>query len=113
MSVIRKARRQTAVFWEKTGVDVYGQPVHSSPVEIDCRWDDKAEQFIDEEGSVQVSRAEVMVDRVTPVGSLLMLGVLGDVDQDKPPRSQGAYEIRQLRQHPNFKATETLRIAIL
>lgn len=113
MSIITKARKQKAVFWEKEGVDVYGQPTYSNPVEIGVRWDDTAENFIDENGTVQVSRAEVMVDRVVPVGSLLKLGVLSDLEPETPPRQQGAYEVRQLKQHPNFRATETLRIAIL
>ena len=63
MSIITKMRKQTAVYWALSSYDEYGQPTWDSPVEIECRWEDKSEEFIVSDGTRQVSNAIVYVDR--------------------------------------------------
>ncbi len=121
MGIITKMRKQTAVYWapgsEESGgadFDEYGKPLYASPVEIDCRWEDVAEEFIDAKGTLATSRAIVYVDRDVRVGGVLMLGTLETgMDLDDAKQNEGAWEIRRFDKLPNLKATEYLRTAYL
>lgn len=75
MGIIARMRKQKAIYWAKVpGVrDAMGNPTHDGPVAIDCRWEDKAEQFIGPGGDLETSRSNVYVDRNMIVGSLLLL----------------------------------------
>jgi len=123
MSIITRMRKQTAVYWalehnESGGIayDDYGQPQYADPVEItdDVRWSNKIVQFIDFNGSEQMSKSKVFVDRDMVASEVLMLGSLTDVtDLTNPKENDGAWEIRGFNKVPNFKATEFLRTAFL
>lgn len=66
-------RNQIAVWWKVKGKDLYGQSSYESPVEINCRWDDVMEEFIDVGGNRQMSKAKVFravaLEAVSPSGS--------------------------------------------
>lgn len=115
MSVIRKMRRQKAVYWEKLPTpDRFGRSRFASPVEIDCRWDGRQEEFIDSQMARQVSRAVVYVDRIMKEGDMLAeitLDQIGSVSDE--PEQNKAFVIRAFTTTPNFKATETLLTAYL
>jgi len=121
MSLIKRMRRQKAVYWalqsEDSGgddFDDYGQPLVVAPVEIDCRWEDSTEEFIDADGVPQMSRAIVYVDRDVDVGGVLMLGTLADVDDvDNPKINDAAWEIKRFDNFPDLKAKEFLKTAYL
>lgn len=116
MSLITRALRQTAVWWSVSfvAVDDYGQPVVSSPIEIKVRWDDVVEEFVTSDGTKEMSRAVVMVDRDVSVGDVLMLGTLSDIkDATRPKANTGAWEVRSFSKTPNLKHTENLRVARL
>ena len=120
-SLITTMRRQTAVYWatqrtESGGFafDEYGLPQWTDPVEIECRWDDLSEQFIDAVGTLQVSRSLVYVDRDMIPGEVLFLGELTDLtSEDDPKSNEGAWEIRKFERNPNLRNTEMLRTAYL
>ena len=120
MSIISRMRKQTAVLWPlasgsgEVKYDDYGQPVTEDPVEIECRWEDKNEEFIDSAGTKRLSNALVYVDRDLEPGDVLMLGDLYDItDLDEPKENDGAFEVRRFDKIPNFRATEFLRTAYL
>lgn len=122
MSIITRMRKQKAVWWplqtiESAGDDAdnYGQPLVSlDPIEIDVRWEDVSEEFIDETDTVQMSRARVYVDRDVEVGGILMLGELTDItDANNPKENDNAWEIRRFEKLPNLKNTEFLRTVFL
>jgi hypothetical protein len=114
MSLIKKMRRQIAVWWASTGVDRHGDESYAVPVEIKCRWEDSSEEFLDAEGQRQMSNAIVYVDRDTPNGGVLMLGTLDDItDPINVKENTGAWEIRKFDNLPNIRATEFLKTAIL
>jgi len=114
MSIITRMRKQTAVYWAYTSTDEYGVKQVGSPVLIKCRWEDKSEEFLDSHGERQMSNAVVYVDRDTPIGGILMLGVLADItDSTNIKENDGAWEIRKFDKLPTFKATEFLRTACL
>jgi len=120
MGIIKRMRKQIAVHWalasaESGGIahDDYGQPVLTDPVEIECRWEAKSEEFVAANGTKTTSRAVVYVDRDVDVGGVLMLGELTDVTDVDAKENEGAWEIKRFDRIPNLKATEYLRIAYL
>ncbi len=121
MSIITRMLKQTAVWWplasmESSGSDYdnYGQPIVTDPVEIDVRWEDVSEEFLDKDGVVQLSRARVYVDRDVEVGGVLMLGELTDItDATTPKENENAWEIRRVEKLPNLRNTEYLRTCYL
>lgn len=121
MSIITRMRRQTCVYWglasDESGgiaIDDYGQPQHTDPIELECRWEDVSEEFIDSKGTRQLSKAKVYVESDVVMGGILMLGTEDDITNLVDIReNEGAWEIRGFGKLPNFKATEFLRTAIL
>lgn len=114
MSVIKKMRKQKAVWWARSsGPDSYGQFTFADPVEIDCRWDDNIQEFIDPKGQVTASQAVVYPDRILSVGDRLRRGPLGGGLPGNPLTLTDAFSIKRFDQTPNFKATETLYTAYL
>lgn len=121
MSVITAMRRQKAVYWapgssETAGLDFdgLGRRLFADPVEIDCRWEDRAEQYVAPSGETQVSRSVVYVDRDMVIGGVLAKGELSDMtDLSSPLLNPGAGSISGWSSIPNFPATEFLRIAYL
>lgn len=121
MSIITRMRKQTAVYWalassESGGLDYdeFGQPVVTTPVEIDCRWEDRTEEFIDSAGRTNLSRAIVYVDRDMRPGDILMLGDTDDItDETNIKENDGAWEVKRFDKVPDIRANEFLRIAYL
>ena len=121
MGIIARMRKQTAVYWPLASSDSggddfddYGQPVVTDPIEISCRWEDVAEEFIDAKGTRQVSKSTVYVDQDVDVGGILMLGTEDDItDSTNIKENEGAWEIRRFDKLPNLRATEFLRTAWL
>lgn len=116
MSLISKMRKQIAVYWAIADepFDSHGRPVFADPVEISCRWEDKTEKFVDQNGEEVLSQAKVFVDRDVCIGGVLMLGSIGSgLNLTDPKKNVGAYEIRRFEKLPNLKVTEYLRTVYL
>lgn len=121
MGIITKMRKQKAVYWppgsEETGgfdYDTYGKPLYASPVEIDCRWEDVVQEFVDTKNETTFSQSIVYVDRDVRVRGVLMLGTMSDVtDFADPKGNDNAWEIRRFDKLPNLRKTEYLRTAYL
>lgn len=109
MSLIVKMRKQDAVYWPLTGFDAYGKPTYGEAQEIKVRWEDTQEEFVDAQGTKQVSRAKVYVGEDMAPGSMLILGVLSSTLDEDDPRASGALEVKSFAKLPNMKATEFLR----
>jgi hypothetical protein len=105
-----KVMKQKAVYWAPSGVDEFGKPEYDTPEEIDCRWEDKQEEFITPNGEREISHAKLIVDRDLLKKGVMWLGELDDVtDEDNPKNNDGAWEIRAFMKTPNFKGTAFLR----
>lgn len=114
MSIIKTMRKQQAVYWPYIITDEFGVKQVGSPVLIKCRWEARNEEFLDAEGERQMSKAIVYVDRDTPNGGILMLGVLADItDPVNIKENDGAWEIRRFDNLPDLKAKEFLKTAYL
>jgi len=121
MSIITRMLKQKAVYWppgsEETGgrdYDDYGKPVYAQPVEIDCRWEDVNEEFVQASGERVAAQCVVYTDRDVRIRGVLMLGTLPDVlDSLNPKANPNAWEIRRFDKIPNLRNTEILRKAYL
>ncbi len=111
---VEKVLKQKAVYWEVDSLDDNAKPVYKQPVEIKCRWEEVAEQYIDDDGHDQVSNSVVMVDRDLSKQGVLWLGELPDVeDQFSPLQNDGAYEIKKFAKIPDKKGKKFFRRAYL
>jgi len=116
MSIISRARKQTAVWWSQGAIDGFGKATVCDPVEVECRWDDRVEEFINHMGSPQRSKSWLMVDATLDfkIGDIVLLGTIGDLDDpDTATNNEGAWAIQGIKDTPNLRNTETLRQLIL
>jgi len=127
MGIISRMRRQNAIYWPPSDLDDYGQRTYGSLVALTLvdgvnsrvRWEDRAEEFVDAEGTIVVSNSVVYCPELPgggemDVGGILWLGDRGDLtDETDPLKNTDAAEIRRFDKTPNFKATESLRTAYL
>lgn len=116
MGLIKTMRRQKAVYWDLATIthDDYGDPETIAGVEIDVRWEEATVEFLDINGTTQLSNAIVYADRDLKVGGVLMLGELTDVtDATNPKENTGAFEIKRFDKLPTLRVTDFLRTAYL
>lgn len=121
MGIITRMLKGTCVYWallsnESGGVvfDQYGRPRHTTPVELSCRWEDIAKEFLDKEGARQISQSVVYVESDVDLGGMLFNGELTDLAVLTDPRAiDNVWEIRRFDKLPNLRQTEFLRTAYL
>ncbi len=121
MGIITRMLKQTCVWWPLASVDsggiakgTHGETLYSDPLEIDCRWEDKGEEFLNDKDEMQVSHAVVYVDRDVVKGGVLFLGELTDItDEDNPLNNLNAWKIEKFEKLPNLRVTEYLRTVYL
>lgn len=114
MSIIRRMRKQKAVWWERSDTaNRHGKFTFSEPAEIDCRWDDSMSEFRTETGQVLISQATVYPDRILKEGDKLRKGEMETDEPSDPTLLKTAFEVQRFEQIPNLKNTETLFIAHL
>ena len=105
-----RTMKQKAVYWAPLTLDDFGKPTWRTPVEIDCRWTDQQEEFINPNGERQLSRAKLIVDRDLEVKGVVWQGRLVDVsDLDDPKNNDNAWEIMAFRKTADFKGRKYLR----
>ena len=109
VGVARRAMKQKAVYWAPLEPDAYGKPTYDDPIEIDCRWEDVQEEFVNPEGDREVSRSKLIVDRDLELKGMMKLGELDSNTEDDPKQEDDAWEIRLFMKTPNFKGTKFLR----
>ncbi len=114
MSLIKRMRKQDAVWWERSAApDEYNKWTFAAPVQIACRWVDKVGEFQNEKGETTNSKAEVYVDREMKLGDFLQKGELDSNTPLDPADSETALPLVGWVDTPNLKNTEHLYKAIL
>lgn len=113
MGVIKKMRKQWAVWWPKGANDEFGTVAWGDPVEIKVRWEDREGKIISKQQEIVPSMSTVYVDRDMNIGDRLMLGRLDTNTPPNPMETRDAYEIQGWEKLPDFKAKQFLRIATL
>ena len=110
MSLIVKMRKQKAVYWGTPTPDGFGGSAFAAPVELDVRWEGKAELFLDSQGQETVSKAVVYTGQDVDIDGYLWLGKLTDLPTGASPLLlSGAVRIKQVTKTPNLKVSEYLR----
>jgi hypothetical protein len=114
---------QTAVYWGNPQNDGFGAFTFDTPVEIKCRWEDKAEVNIGWlstgfPSNLILSKASVLVLQDVNLQGYLYLGSLNDFDSSydisNPMNIHGAYIIHRFDKIPMVRKTdEFVRIAWL
>jgi len=109
--ILTKNLKQTGVYWGNPAPDGWGGNTFDEAVEIDCRWEDRQELFIDKEGNQVLSQAVVFTGQDVDLGGYLYLGDLDDLDSDysDPKIIDGAREIRAFQKVPDIKGTRYQR----
>jgi hypothetical protein len=114
VSIIKKMRKQKAIWWRRAGQDHHGNPFFAEPVEVDCRWEEVSQEYLGPQGIRQLSNAVVYVDRPMENGDRLALAEL-DSSTAFDPEDSGveSFQIERFDALPNLKATEFLYTAFL
>jgi hypothetical protein len=104
---------QSCTYWGPTGVsDVYGKPTFSTPVLMDCRWEDITELFIDKNGQEVRSRSRLFLKSDVDLNGYL---ALGDHTSKASPLVEGleAWEVRNRKSTPDLRALKSLYVVWL
>ncbi len=112
MGIIKRMRREKAVYWPPTVAGSDGRPGFGTAVEMDVRWTDTAVNFMDDEGNSKTSKAVVFCDRVCLLRGYLWRGAIAGAPAD-PRVDRACIEIRGFKQVKNLRYTETLYKAFL
>ena len=127
MGLITSMRRQDAIYWPPATPDNYGRPTYGALVELvldgadnfRVRWEDVAEEFVDQDGTTKTSSSIVYVPQLpdgseVEVGGWLWLGTRAALaDELDPTANPGVGKVQKFDKLPNLKATQTLRTATL
>lgn len=106
-NLLTHALKQTAVYWANPRSDGTGGRTFDEAAEINVRWEEKQELFIDRSGQEVRSQAVVFVGQDVDMGGYLYLGRLADLssaEEDDPLSIATAYEIRGTQKIPSIKA---------
>lgn len=122
-NVVRRFTKQKLVYWQKTGSDKYGKPAYASPVEYDCRWEDKQTEVMLDDGRKVLSKGYILLTVPILVGSWVFLGAMTDWQALSsatlptrplvPTVGQGGREVILLKSTPDLKAFSTVYEAFL
>lgn len=107
---------QKAVYWANPVNDGYGGRSFDDAIEIDVRWEDRQELFIDASGEEVRSRSVVYVAIDMSSGEYLYLGILAGLsstEEGDPLTVSSAYAIRAFRKIPNVAGDVFVRKAWL
>jgi hypothetical protein len=105
---IEKVCVQTAVLWSFQGSDGYGGMSFSTPVEIKCRWEEKANLLEDKNGKQFTSKAEILIPQIYlfKEQDFLYLGSLEDVANAANPLTvEKAFEVKVKESIPMIFST--------
>jgi hypothetical protein len=110
IGVAKRTMKQKAIWWAHDGLDDFGKPTYNiAPVEIDCRWEDRTEQFINANGDQEVSRSVLIVDRDISLKDKMKLGELDSTIYADPDDNEDVWEVLQFMKIPDFKGRKRLR----
>lgn len=108
--MIGRGYKQTATYWGAPTPNGTGGYTYAAPVTMLVRWEERQQQFNNEQGETLLSNAVVFVPEDVTVGGYLYLGTSGAAD---PSAVDGAYEIRQMVKIPDLRNAVSERRAFL
>lgn len=90
-----------ATYWGAPTLAGYGVYTFAAPVQVNCRWEDKNEEFINDQGNDEMSQAVVYLDTDVAPGGYLFLGTSAVAD---PTTVDGAHKIKRFTKIPDVRA---------
>jgi hypothetical protein len=105
MTLYTRNMNQTATYWPFASVDGYGQSSFSSPVQILCRWENKAVLFRNAQGQEMTSQSIVYPAVEIGVKGYLKRGTDATAD---PVGLDDAYEVQQVNRSPALDNSKEL-----
>jgi len=91
---------ETAVYWAPSTPDGFGHRTFLTPVEVMCRWQDRVERAVDDEGQQFVSRATVYPRTTLLLNGWVYRGTLVELTTEygsvpaNPQNVVGAFRVR-------------------
>jgi hypothetical protein len=105
--IIKRMRKQKAIYWPFLRFDANGQPVFASPYVLDCRWDDSHVVYVKPNNEEATSKAVVYPDRPLVHLSRMKEGD-GTALTTFDPLQEGTFEVQHTMKTPNLKNTRIL-----
>lgn len=107
--------QQKAVYWPPGPHDNSGGiALYEPPVELDCRWEDIAEQFINKNGETVVSKSKIFFqDKVEQDGVVKLGGFSTVTNLTDPFDNEGAWEIQSVSSLPDEEGEIIVYIVML
>lgn len=99
---------QTMVHWVKGSSDGRGGYSFGAASEITCRYEEKVERFLDQNGEEQISMGVIYYDSSISVGDRVFDGVLSDLDSSGSHLTVTSWPIRGISAIPDVKGNTTL-----
>lgn len=114
MPIVKKHRKQDAVYWAPDGTDDYGNPKYAEPVQVKCRWVNAQTTLIKPNGETWMSHTIVSVDRAVKTQGVMWLGLVKDLTSEMEPfKNPDAYAVSQIADVPDIRGKEALHVAYL
>ncbi len=102
---------QVLTYWAPAGTyDTYGKPLYLSPVQYNCRWEDKQQNFVNKIGTEKVSKSRIFLSEQLDIDGFVFLGT--SVASD-PTQVSGAREIQALGRIPDLRNLKSLTTVFL
>lgn len=109
MSLVKRAQRQSLVYWAPKIASSHGATRYYEPVILACRWDGKVQQIITETGESKISKVELITEKLLEVGGVVFLGSQADLKYPHTPmKNIGAYEVLKVAFTPPLRTGDTL-----
>jgi hypothetical protein len=114
LSLLKRNLVQTCVYWGAPKNDGEGGFIFDAPVEIQCRWEDKEQVVMQDNGEKILSRSTVYLLQEVDENGMLFLGTLDDIGDSEgdssgvyydPQELEGAYLIKRFEKTPSLRST--------
>lgn len=108
MRLITKCQREYLTYWEPLpDTNEYGEPVFAPPVEMTCRFDDKIQEIIQQDGTVVHGKVQLITEKKLQVGGIVVRKRLEEITYMADPRTNPeAYKVMVVMETPtiNYRA---------
>ena len=101
------------MYYAASGFDSSGEVTVDAGVEIEVRWEDVRQEIIDDRGNHIMTDAVVVVDRETPVGSIMWLGAESDLTGTSGLPESDIQTVVQYSEIPDVLNVAMRRVAYL
>jgi hypothetical protein len=108
MSFLTFGQTQQMTIWVKTGVNGYNKSTFASPVQRDCRWEDRTTRIQVAEGQEITARSRIFLSEDVALGDYIAFGVVAGSDPLEIPAARPVIDFRKT---PSLDGTDFERKA--